>query len=267
MFFVEAIKQRDFELKRTRKSNNPEDWAKFKRTKCYVISFFQESIESNKGNPSKIWKALKSLTKSKKQSDGPGRITELSMEDGSTVTDMTEMANIFNEFFFNIASNLRVATDKLQMDTSKLENFISSTFDNYITQFNIPAMTEEETLKMIEILLHGKATGSGDISVKVLKLVAPAFCHPLTKFFNLSLQNGYFPRKWKIARVTPLYKNGTRDNKDNYRIQTNICAVYIIEIVGKTCCTGLCEVSVAKRTFAPSTVRFSRRSFYRNDTD
>ena len=44
-------------------------------------NFFQESIESNKGNPSNIWKALKSLTKSKKQS----RITELSMEDGSTV--------------------------------------------------------------------------------------------------------------------------------------------------------------------------------------
>ena len=124
---------------------------------------------------------MKSLTKSKKQS----RITELSMEDGSTVTDMTEIANMFNEFFINIASNLRVTTDKLQMDTSKLENFISSTFDiNYITQFNIPAMTEEETLKMIETLPHGKATGPDDISVKVLK---PAFCHPLTKFFNLSL--------------------------------------------------------------------------------
>ena len=149
---VEAIKQRDFELKRARKSNNPEDWAKFKRTKCYVTNlirksqrnFFQESIESKKGNPSITWKALKSLTKSKKQS----RITELSMEDGSTVTDMTETANMFNEFFINIASNLRATTDKLQMDTSKLENFISSTFDNYITQFIIPAMTEEETLNI-----------------------------------------------------------------------------------------------------------------------
>ena len=39
-------------------------------------NFFQESIESNKGNPNNIWKALKSLTKSKKQS----QITELSME-------------------------------------------------------------------------------------------------------------------------------------------------------------------------------------------
>ena len=61
------------------------------------------------------------------------------------------------------------------MDTSKLENFISSTFDNYLTQFNIPAMTEEEMLKMIETLPHGKATGPDDISVKVLKLLLSSF--------------------------------------------------------------------------------------------
>ena len=38
---VEAIKQRDFELKRARKSNNPEDWAKLKRTKCYVTNLIR----------------------------------------------------------------------------------------------------------------------------------------------------------------------------------------------------------------------------------
>ena len=76
------------------------------------------------------------------------------MEDGSTVTDMTETANMFNEFFINIASNLRATTDKLQMDTSKLENFISSIFDNYITQFIIPAMTEEETLNIARNWRH-----------------------------------------------------------------------------------------------------------------
>jgi hypothetical protein len=31
------------------------------------------------------------------------------------------------------------------------------------------------------------------------------------------LEKGCFPRKWKIARVTPLHKDGVRDIKDNYR--------------------------------------------------
>ena len=56
-------------------------------------------------------------------------------------------------------------------------------------------MTHKETLKMIETLPHGKATGPDGISIKVRKLASPALCHPLAKFFNMPLQNGYFPRE------------------------------------------------------------------------
>ena len=37
------------------------------------------------------------------------------------------------------------------------------------------------------------------------------FCHPLTKLLNMSIVHGVFPRKWKIARATLLYKTGSRD--------------------------------------------------------
>ena len=59
---------------------------------------------------------------------------------------------------------------------NKLENFISSTLGNPITQFNIPEMTVQDTLKMVEGLPHGKATGPDEISVRLLKLVAPIYC-------------------------------------------------------------------------------------------
>ena len=69
---VSAIKKRDRGLKIARKTNCPNDWSKYKRTKCYVTNlvrkskrvYFQQSIDDNKGNPKgMIWKALKSLTK------------------------------------------------------------------------------------------------------------------------------------------------------------------------------------------------------------
>lgn len=50
-----------------------------------------------------------------------------------------------------------------------------------------------------------------------MKLVSPAFSKPLTKLFNMSISKGCFPNRWKIARVTPLYKDGPRDLCDNYR--------------------------------------------------
>ena len=45
------------------------------------------------------------------------------------------------------------------------------------------------------------------------KAIAPFLC----KIFNMSLVQGYFPDDLKAARVTPIYKNGDKDNLCNYR--------------------------------------------------
>lgn len=48
-------------------------------------------------------------------------------------------------------------------------------------------------------------------------MLSPVFSHPLTRLFNLSIVKGTFPSKWKVARITPLYKDGARDSRDNNR--------------------------------------------------
>ena len=40
---------------------------------------------------------------------------------------------------------------------------------------------------------------------------------PLLHIFNASLQNGTFPYKLKIAGVTPLFKNGSDSDLENFR--------------------------------------------------
>lgn len=151
--------------------------------KCYVTNlarkskrrYFQHSVDDNKGNPKGIWKALKSLTKSQKST----KVTELRREDGTLETDTSEMENMLNEYFVNIAQELKQSqTSPVSFDSSKLEEFVSSTVDNFVTQFNIPFITVHETQKYIDNLSSSKATGADEISVKVLKLVAPVFVQP-----------------------------------------------------------------------------------------
>ena len=74
----------------------------------------------------------------------------------------------------NIASGLCANSTLSELDTSILENFVSSKLTNFDTQFNIPAITVQDTMEMIDSFSSRKATGSDGISVKVLKLVHPS---------------------------------------------------------------------------------------------
>ena len=55
------------------------------------------------------------------------------------------------------------------------------------------------------------------LSSKVLKDAFLVLTLQLVYLFNLSLQTGIFPPKWKIATVVPLFKGGTRVEVSNYR--------------------------------------------------
>ena len=43
----------------------------------------------------------------------------------------------------------------------------------------------------------------------------------LAKIFNMCIKDGFFPDSLKIAKVTPVYKKGARDEIVNYYIRKN----------------------------------------------
>ena len=48
---------------------------------------------------------------------------------------------------------------------------------------------------------------------------------PLTKLFNMSLQQGIFPSIWKKANVLPLHKKSSKQYADNYRPVSLLCVL------------------------------------------
>ena len=53
--------------------------------------------------------------------------------------------------------------------------------------------------------------------MKIFKLIIPHLIEPLTHVINLSLKTGIFPGFCKETRVTPIFKEGDKDDVDNYR--------------------------------------------------
>ena len=82
---------------------------------------------------------------------------------------------------------------------------------------NIPLLTPEQTIDIMDKISSNKASGYDGLSVRVLKKIIPVFANPLCKLLNLSISTNSFPNHWKMVKVTPLYKGGARNDINNYR--------------------------------------------------
>ena len=72
-------------------------------------------------------------------------------------------------------------------------------------------------LNELKSLRVNKGAGLDNIPPRLLKAAADIIAPSLTYIFNLSLSKGVFPQDFKVAKVTPLFKSGSRDQVGNYR--------------------------------------------------
>ncbi|BHF77311.1 hypothetical protein SprV_0602041500 [Sparganum proliferum] len=64
---------------------------------------------------------------------------------------------------------------------------------------------------------RSKSPGPDDIPPKLLKELAAEIAKPLSMLFQASFEAGCLSVHWKFARITPLYKRGSRASANNYR--------------------------------------------------
>ena len=74
-------------------------------------------------------------------------------------------------------------------------------------------------------LSKSKATSLDKISARLIRECADLICMSSSKIFNCSLTTGVFPYDWKSAKVTPLFKQGSSNDRNNYRPISVISAV------------------------------------------
>ena len=91
------------------------------------------------------------------------------------------------------------------------------------SSFNFIWITLLETIDALNDIKSSKSPGNDGISIKLLKdasnIVAGHWC------FNVSLQKAIFPNDWKLAKVTPIFKEGNKADCGNYRPISVISAV------------------------------------------
>ena len=203
-----------------RKGDNAHDmdsllWNKWKRQRNFVsalnkrlrdnyIETKAKTLVEYKHDPFTYHKVLKSLIGRKHQKDIP----TLEIDNGDLVTDETHKANILNDHF---VSQTNLDTDGLQLPPDIVD-------DGQTPRLRHIHVTGRQVLKALNSLDAHKSTGPDNVPTKLLKLTALLIYEPLTILFNKSLQSGTFPKSWKEAIVTPVFKNaGSPSDFRQYR--------------------------------------------------
>ncbi|PNF26089.1 hypothetical protein B7P43_G04923 [Cryptotermes secundus] len=131
---------------------------------------------------------------------------------GTAIQDPKEIANVFNDYYTNIAQHIRSNNPIAQNNVDR----INTIKYNSNSMFLIPT-TEKEVVDIIKTLGNKKSTGIDDIPEFIIKKCHSQLANALTYIINLSFSSGYFPDQLKIAKVKPLYKKGCTATVDNYR--------------------------------------------------
>ena len=167
-------------------------------------------------NPKGVWKTLKKLLP--KPSKVPPNTLEI---DSTSTSSQPKIAEHFNSYFATIGTKIG------QVTASPAAALSSNTKPVSTPSFKFKPIETATVLKQLKSLKTNKATRLDNIPTKLLKTATPRLTTSLAYIFNLSLSKGVFPREWKVAKVSPLHKSGSRNCVENYR------PIFILPVVAK----------------------------------
>ena len=171
--------------------------------------YYHTQFENFKSDIKKTWNQINEiLSKKKKTADLP----KYFFDGNKTLTENTDIANCFNNFFCNIGPTL--ANTIISPSNKSYTDYMKQ---NITSSFSFDCVTPEHVSKLIRKLKSKSSSGHDGLSSIQLKYISDDIITVLTHIINQSLCTGIFPSTLKIAKITPIYKKGDPHLTDNYR--------------------------------------------------
>ena len=200
------------------KAPTTENESKYKRIKLFTEKhvdrakreYYAKYFKKYSGDSKMQWKMVNTILN--KANKARIKVKKLNFQ-GNEITDSQQIANVFNDYFCNVAENL------------KRDNGLVSSADDQVIRTEDSDTRCQQSMKLedsspseiIEIVKGLKNKSTSDMSVIPLKQVSNVLAPVISCLVSTSLQQGIFPQKLKIAKVIPLHKGGSRAEVSNYR--------------------------------------------------
>ena len=173
----------------------------------YQKKYFAENRENSK----KQWQMINTLLGRKKSNKS---VKKLIKNDGSIVNCPKAIAENFNDYFSNIAKNMKEKTCSVNnQNRLEYDKFLENPVAHSIY---LDTVTPGEVHSVIK---NFKNKSTLDIRICSLKVANDStnFTQALAKVIEKSFKEGIFPDRLKSARVVPVHKEGKKTDVENYR--------------------------------------------------
>lgn len=176
-------------------------------------NYFRNKINQSCGDVKLFWRTLNEISgKTEEKSMFP--IKEFISADRHDISDVEvrAVAEGFNQYYTQVGANM---ASLIQVQTH--EPVVDDSLHVCTTRLAFQTVTEEEVRTSVMSLRGGSAPGYCGITASFLKDNIDIFLKPLHKIINRSLAQGVFPEVFKIAKVSPIFKSGSKSDIKNYR--------------------------------------------------
>ena len=171
--------------------------------------YYTNKISACQGNMKESWKAINELLSKRSKSSN----TDCLKESGSETVQKEDISNAMNSFFCSVGKDL---ADKIDTAPNPL---LSGDYEinKHKTIFHFRTIEVQEIRDAFATVKTAKSFGTDNISSYFLKLALPFIENSLVFLFNTSIETSCFSDSRKVARVTPIFKDGDKTEKSNYR--------------------------------------------------
>ena len=200
---LELIKDKDYLLKKARKSKLDIDKANARQARNLVNSlikrarsdYVKEQLKANRNDPKKFWEVIKNVFGDKNMNERLALFDDL---DNPIAEHDTSL--FINNFFAQVGPNLASHITESYGAELEQDRLKPVGYNGVYEAFDWQPFTYEDVLKQVKIIQIHKASGFPLIASKIWKIEI------LTHILNCSVTSGLCPDRWKTGTIIPIPK-------------------------------------------------------------
>ena len=175
---------------------------------------YYDRVLKDSTNSKKMWDNINLIINKKR----PSSIIDNLQVNGKNLHQPASISNAINKYFCN-------APTELASSLPKADRHFASFLRGKKCIFRFTKVSEVEVFLLLESIDCKKSFGYDKIHPLLLSSAALEIFRPVTYIINLTLKRGIFPDSLKIAKVIPIFKQGSRSSCGNYRPISVLCAL------------------------------------------